>query len=139
MNPLYKFRLHIKKNEFGHKGYFLIQVWEKKQDMEAHTQYKAHAVTVLPYTPTGKASKVIVLNFWVKRLGLEYTLHELLHAVLEWCRRNELQVQYYNDKFYRDEEFFCQVCGELAKQFYKKLHNLGLTEQYDFLESRDFR
>lgn len=139
VEPTYKFRLHIKRNDFGLKGYFLVQIWNLKQDMETHTQHKAHATTVLPFTPSGKASKVITLNFWVKRLGIEYVVHELAHAILEWSRRNNLYIQYYTDKFYRDEEFFCQICGELTKQFYRKLHKLGITEQYDFLESRDFR
>ncbi|HNC56719.1 MAG TPA: hypothetical protein PLP33_14835 [Leptospiraceae bacterium] len=134
-----KFRLHIKNNDFGLKGYFLIQIWDKKQDMVEHTQYNAHAVTVLPYTPSGNNSKIITLNFWVRRLGIEYVIHELSHALLEWSRRNNLQVQAYEDKFYRDEELFCQILGELSQQFYRKLYKLGLTEQQDFVESRAFR
>lgn len=137
--PDYKFRLHIKSNEFGLKGYFIVHIWAKKQDMVEHTQYKAHAVTILPYTPLGNNSKVLTLNFWLKRLGIEYVIHELAHALLEWSRRNNLQIQSYEDNFYRDEELFCQILGELSQQFYRKLYKLNIIENYDFLKSRSFR
>lgn len=138
--PLYKFRLHIRNKDFNMKGYFLVQIWQTKQEMEEHTQYKGqHSITIFPYTPSGKPSKTCKLNFWTRRLGIEYTTHEILHAVLEWARINQLNFQTYEDKFYRDEEIFVQVFAELTKQFYKKLYKLGLTEQFDFVESREFR
>lgn len=124
------------------KGYFIFRLWKLKKDMLAANDffhYDAHAVTTMPYTAAGNTSKVIYVDLWVKRLGLEYVLHEVGHALLEWSRRNGLKVQFYDDKLYRDEEIFCQILGEIPKQFYKKLFKLGLTEWHDFLESRDFR
>lgn len=139
IQPKHKFRLHIKKNHFGYHGYILVQLWDRKRDMELHTQYKAHAITIMPLTPTGKASKIITINFWVKRMGVEYVVHEILHAVIEWSNRNDFKIQNKDDKFYKDEEFFCQVSAELVKQFYKKIFTLGLTLQPDFIASREFK
>ena len=137
--PEYKFRLHISKKHFGLGGYFTVNIWSKKKLMQEAVNHTSHASTTFSTTPSGNDSKIITLNFWKKRLGIEYVIHELLHAMLEWSRCNNLKVQYYEDKFYRDEELFAQISGELSKQFYRKLFRLGLTEQMDFVESREFR
>lgn len=93
-----------------------------------------HALTTSELTTSNKAKKSKHIHFWIKRMGLEYVIHELAHAVLWAATENKMEVQESEDA----EELFVQALADSVKLFYKKLHKLGVITELDFIKSREF-
>ena len=115
-------------------------IWEKKYQMDKATKVNgAHAHTRL----IRNKKDHIEIHFWLKRLGLEYVVHEFAHAsifianLLDYAIQTPIDSRKYGDyRDYVDEEIFVRVLGKAVKTFYEKLHKAGISEIPDLVESK---
>jgi hypothetical protein len=119
----------------GIRAKFVVHIWDKKYHMLRFTRQGGHSEASLQMDKKGKP--FIQLNFWRKRLGVDYVTHEFIHGCIYIANIYDLKIQTpFNQKSYIDEEIFVRLVGKAVRIFYKKLYEIGFIETPDFIESR---